>query len=790
MPRTSSYSLTQDNLVNLGLSRTPTQLNLDGILTDHELRDLRIKLDQECLYISQRVEAIPGRNAIPVETITRLALYLSGPLAQSIHPGSTRYMQLQLQALNSSLALLHYNRVSRLHSESWSILNDHIADRFNDIVDQHREHEDLTVDKIRHFSSLYLVRLASMLASLFGRAEPLFRSLISPVFQMIFAGFSIALGQNANLHAISEGCDEILRLWQNPQTKYLALLGFQELIRLATAIRSIKGSDAGEDKFIDADALKRIMIKLGGTIRDVYDSSVGGTSSHLRDVLVTFTIKSPRFNKGYYFYGLLDCAAKLGQHIRPTDISPELKAMGESLLSISSDSVFRWKAIELHLAYREERTDSSRRLRRILAQRNPLMSREVDVVRDVLEHEDDPRLSSEGFSFANPDEILSTSTPISPPSTEYHNWNEAPLNQWSALESKFSSSVFNRRRSPYKRAGISSDCSSLFFYSDREVVVYSVRVSEISTEVLFVKIFEKKFGEDTHIWSVALSKNYLAVSTLQNVLVFRHAKGSPLGTFPSENFHLGAVALHETDVQLAILIGKSRMDSSDRLTDGTLCFEKHHSIDIPGHDYPKRISFGQNGKEISCITGRLNTVLIWVIDGELSSSIAPFVISNRYTPETKADGVTSSSVFTSPSSGERYVITTTSPSSERYKNGGEWPYSAPIGRPSESLPPDITHSFQQFRKQQALVAGAVSQQCNIFAVLEKTGNIFYVPLSAHSGGGIHSKIEKPIKLKGSLCKQDRPSPDCLRFDPAGTRLYAVDATGKITITTFSEDKIP
>lgn len=132
-----------------------------------------------------------------------------------------------------------------------------------------------------------------------------------------------------------------------------------------------------------------------------------------------------------------------------------------------------------------------------------------------------------------------------------------------------------------------------------------------------------------------------------------------------------------------------------------------------------------------------------------------------------------------------YVVTTTSPSSERFKNGGEWPYSSPIGKPSESLPSDTIHNFEQFQKHQALKAGAVSQKCNIFAVLEQNGNISFLPLTGHSKGGIHSD-ETPIRLEISLCEQDRPSPLCLRFDPTGTRLYAVDAKGKIIITTFEE----
>lgn len=201
-------------------------------------------------------------------------------------------------------------------------------------------------------------------------------------------------------------------------------------------------------------------------------------------------------------------------------------------------------------------------------------------------------------------------------------------------------------------AELSSDCSSVCYYSDREIAVYSLRVPGTITEEPLIESFHKKFGKDARIWSVAISKNYLVVSIDRNVLVFRHTRNSqdPLETFPSGNYLLSGLAIHETDTQLAILSGKSRsnkcsmtdglitihicssVNSSDRPASDRLHLKDSHSIVIPDHDYPKRISISQDGKTISCITARLNTVLIWEVEGELSSCIVPFVISNRYTP--------------------------------------------------------------------------------------------------------------------------------------------------------------
>lgn len=138
-----------------------------------------------------------------------------------------------------------------------------------------------------------------------------------------------------------------MRLLQTPQKGYLALLSFQEVIRLATSLRFIDKSDqdTGGEELINKEALKKIMAKLSGTIRDVFNFSMGSTSGHLKDVLLTFSGRSPRLDRRYFTYGLLDCAAHLGRHLHPDDIPSELKATKESFLSISGDQVLRWKAV-------------------------------------------------------------------------------------------------------------------------------------------------------------------------------------------------------------------------------------------------------------------------------------------------------------------------------------------------------------------------------------------------------------------------------------------------------------
>ena len=110
-------------------------------------------------------------------------------------------------------------------------------------------------------------------------------------------------------------------------------------------------SDAVNGEFADTNTLEDMMARLSRTMRDVLDSFPRVTRGHWRDVLLTFTGRNPRFDRGYYFYGLLDCAAQLGRRLDPDDLPrklrSELRAIKESLLSTPCDSVFRHKAVSI-----------------------------------------------------------------------------------------------------------------------------------------------------------------------------------------------------------------------------------------------------------------------------------------------------------------------------------------------------------------------------------------------------------------------------------------------------------
>lgn len=83
-----------------------------------------------------------------------------------------------------------------------------------------------------------------------------------------------------------------------------------------------------------------------------------------------------------------------------------------------------------------------------------------------------------------------------------------------------------------------------------------------------------------------------------------------------------------------------------------------------------------------------------------------------------------------------------------------------------------------------MVAGCVSETHNAFAVLEETGRISYVHLDAHPQGGVSGKDADATILPVMLSRQERPSASCVRFDPEGRRLFAVDPKGKLILVEF------
>lgn len=139
------------------------------------------------------------------------------------------------------------------------------------------------------------------------------------------------------------------------------------------------------------------------------------------------------------------------------------------------------------------------------------------------------------------------------------------------------------------------------------------------------------------------------------------------------------------------------------------------------------------------------------------------------------------------------MICTTFPGPDRARTThGEFPFIFPVVDKSRVVPSDLVHDLEQFdREIRPLSIGAVSSHAGFLATIENRGRklrrVMCVGLQRHENGGITGLPGKPvnagIELAGSSSRSSY-QPCTIRFDPAGTHLFAADYKGNIYVVEF------
>ncbi|KAI4090549.1 MAG: hypothetical protein LQ344_004690 [Seirophora lacunosa] len=264
----------------------------------------------------------------------------------------------------------------------------------------------------------------------------------------------------------------------------------------------------------------------------------------------------------------------------------------------------------------------------------------------------------------------------------------------------------------------------------------------------------------------------------------------PRTEIPHGDWEPSGLAVHEERSEVFVAIGYHRQLKGSREGLVTLYDVKlpaairattTRKYKLPMGDFPRSLLFDSHGESLTCITEIRNLILVWKL-----ADPNPFVCSRyQHQPETDSAGVTSAIIYKSRSE-QAYILCSTSASTERYKSKGDWSFTSPVTATNEDMPSTSVHEFVNLQAYRHLVAGAVSSVANIYAVLEKSGKIVILRLTGHEEGGICSRDEAPRKLRASLCgtRGLRASASCLRFDPEGKRLFAVDPEGTLLIVRF------
>ncbi|KAL8717606.1 MAG: hypothetical protein Q9225_005160 [Loekoesia sp. 1 TL-2023] len=805
-----------------------------------QLLNLQRLIDRECMHRSTH-NGSPDSN-VACGTIIRITVYLSSQLLQWGGADSDVFRETQLRALVAAFALLHHSGVEKLTTEPYDQLRRNIAGRYNDIVNVSRSTLE---SSMRKANALYLIRLADQYFSLIERAEPLSDTLTLPILGLVLVGASVASGQYTGLRSVFHIANDVISLIPGRKGQNLNLPAVQEIARRAITLLNridVANEDSNELEAVEAatDDIKLIQRLLESYIQEIplrKGDPWNWPWAKLR-------LGPPSLNKWYFFYGLLDCAAQLARGLGPDWISARLLGMFARIMEESEFEEFRWKILEICLACFPTHTEPrlwQESLQRTLGPNPPLdfSEPEVGAMTAILKEDrnsagadevelgsatDEPAFQrlhqsrnttadalrdskedlSDMISTPSVQRTRSSITSVTPSETQLYPQRDGSIStggtghMTSLIDAQATCSVMNEARSRqfmagelahwqqagepqvhrflssrknrFDYAGLSDDCKMSFFTNDTKLYVRPVIVGNCDQprdEWLLKLDFHRK----NPVTNVSLSNTVLAVSTQKNLELYRvqspSLKPKPAVDFAHGEWDPSGLATYECLSRLLVAVGYRQETKTSRIGrvivrrlkstyDGLKEEEAAKIYELPLGDFPKSLNIDSDGKRLVCVL-----------------------------EETESDGVTSAVIYNAPSK-HSYVLCSTSASTERFRSRGEWSFSSPIPRGNAQVPSSSVHDFVALTRHRQLVAGAVSSKVNIYALLEKTGKVLILRLTAHEEGGIHDRDGAPMVLKASLCslKSSRASTACLRFDPSGKRLYAVDPEGKLLCVTF------
>jgi hypothetical protein len=373
------------------------------------------------------------------------------------------------------------------------------------------------------------------------------------------------------------------------------------------------------------------------------------------------------------------------------------------------------------------------------------------------------------------------------------------------------------RKTQYKSAGFSPECTFAFLLSKESICVYSF---QLLPKTCLVPV-EGSATKGLEYKEAVLSESLLAIITRQDLRIFklvspsegyrqvdiqRFGVDSAARTSPWDP---NCLAIHEDNDRAWISVGGR--ESRNGVFYGGI---KIYRVDLSGseprpiarhianlnsadpdalaNDFPKTMHFSPDGLRLACVTNR-DRVLTWLLSNDARPKYSPFEIKKRYKRETKALGVTSAHLFYSSSS-RPYILSTTSPSTERVRNGGEWTYISPVFDTPSRVPEGLDQDLWQLGNAGAILTGAVTARGDVIALLEETGTVFLFPLIASRSGGLApAQSQQPIKLDKKLSNQEKASTTSLRFCAKGRNrqlhLYAIDTNGKVVWKSFNQRQI-
>jgi hypothetical protein len=400
-------------------------------------------------------------------------------------------------------------------------------------------------------------------------------------------------------------------------------------------------------------------------------------------------------------------------------------------------------------------------------------------------------------------------------------WTESPLTVFSVRGMTVETLKIRRERnfSP-SSSGISLDCRHMFLRDDHSIHVYSVAdiqrchaAKSIPLPVLTYLDSPTKKSESSsqEIYGVSIGRTVCASITTTSCSLHRfigEKKHQTIRNMSHENtWTLSCVAVSETTVADDLIIVALGLQREEKGIDfGKVELHSIWQNDWREHtriqtmelrdpatgmnDSPKTLSFSLDGAILTCTTQRHNQVHGWQLPTaealgkikRISATTRPFNIG------VNAKGITSATAWMSPAQ-RPYVLCTTSPSTERDVDGGEWTFIAPLSMPFAPWATERAyHCLRQVQGDDSrhlhIHASAISPQGNLVALLDSKGRICLIPIRARRGGGMVSNDDvPPVEVKPALGRNEDLMAG-IRFNLLGTKLYAINWNGEVLVISF------
>jgi hypothetical protein len=589
-----------------------------------------------------------------------------------------------------------------------------------------------------------------------------------------------------------------------------------------------------------AAILDQILAELKG--HDQFETTIRRRSSLWDYFHVICDRGPPAMDTYFYLYGLLDCATQLSRILSYDQIKDEFKVKMMTIIRQSGEESYRWKAVSYHFPFmrntmtkltsrcwtkaeflladtRIRTSEVDQGLRQVLQECQQKVPMVMDVLSDCFCEEESLPLPkrnnssslSQVGSFSSSGDTLVMMSP--------EDWIERPFDPFaiSSEAQEFSVRLGDGRRSKkirYQSAGLSPECTFAFLLSKVSIGVYSLQSLPLIRQVPV----QDRLPKDLEYKEAVLSERLLAIITRQDVRVFeltslhdgycqvgmeRFEADSAAGTY---FWDPNCLAIHQDkgwawisvggrENHNGIFYGSIKIYHVDLGSSRPTTIVRHIANfnspdpDALANDFLKAMDFSPDGRRLACVTNK-NRVLTWLLSNDARPSYPPFQIKKRYKRETKACGVTSARLFYSPSS-RPYILSTTSPSTERVRNGGEWTYISPVSDIPSLVPKELDQDLCQLGNAGAILTGAASASGDVVALLEETGTVLLFPLARGKIGGLAlARCQQPIRLDRKLSKQEKASTTSLRFCAKGRNgplhLYAIDIKGNIVWKCFDQ----